>query len=376
MSQNNCNEIVEQQDDISEYDSQIDYDDNIVKNELIGYPIDIIIDHKNKIKSTIIFDTISYDYYQKQIKMSGVKNMVDLMKLKFITKEGQPYNYWIPIKIPNNIFDQHAEHIKTFVAAIHNNIMNCNDIFCPEMILDVIIPILNKISSLFAKDDDTFLEKAIYEYIYLLCILYQIIEKYPELKKLINKIVESFYRSSYNRNRKTSGNLGEFVIKLFLSEYSWDDMSVKSSFLTEFFARQVYWMNKNDPELMNSLLPNRLQRAFAEAKISNQLFLYNLYAIKYFYRIIPDIINNNFILKDENMKEFIEIIKSINKINNYNTFIKMIDYYAIINTPEKMNNFIDDAILLSNKQQYTQIQRTHPINNHTVLQRDTIFSKK
>jgi hypothetical protein len=111
--------------------------------------------------------------------------------------------------------------------------------------------------------------------------------------------------------------LGKFIINLFLSGTKYNDIN---DLYIEFMMRQIFWMEKAESNIVESIPENRLmQTIFKHSKVANNLLMFNLMASQYF--ISPEIIlkmdQNYGFIPDDLMNEFKNVIIKIKNATSY-----------------------------------------------------------
>jgi hypothetical protein len=99
-----------------------------------------------------------------------------------------------------------------------------------------------------------------------------------QLREQLDEKVLRFINYKGARTKKEAGDLGEFIINMFVSR-------LKEALITEFFTRQIYWIEKNLGIALERLTSNRdnfLEKAFRGAKTSNLLLVFNIEMAKFF----------------------------------------------------------------------------------------------
>ena len=92
----------------------------------------------------------------------------------------------------------------------------------------------------------------------------------------IDTRIENFTKNLSDRNKKVIPDIGEFLIQVALSrKYQFEQ--IKRYIFEEYFARQIYWIQKAD--LIRNLFEIQaldLPAIFQAAKVSNHLLVFNL----------------------------------------------------------------------------------------------------
>jgi len=330
------------------------------KTMILGYPLNLGYDKRNRLWLTIIPEPISYDQYAIEIQQAGDNALDNFTKVHFKTATGKPYNTWLPVYINEEHFNRSLEHFKNGISVISNGIAGTkeND-FNPQMVLRVLPALINKNTVWMMKGDIHESESAIYAYCHYLRLFMRFLQLYPELVTQIDNEVKEFIGAKNNRsrNKRVVPDIGEFLIKLFLSSYSFANPAVKTPILVEYFARQFFWIYKEDPNIWT--IPdwnNMMHRFFELTQVSNKLLLFNVMAAKTF--IFPNVtskLDERYGLPPASVVEnFQGIIKRIKEVDNYRTLMQAIGFTDVIKGPGHMHNFMKACATMSDRQRYTR----------------------
>ena len=146
-------------------------------------------------------------------------------------------------------------------------------------------------------------------------------------------------------------------MKIFLIKYPYND--IKQCLLEEYFARQVFWMNK-DYKLNHkeSNRDTRLNDTFKASSVSNRLyvFLYELFTSLITDEMLNKLDHNYGLPSNdviEELKKKINMIK--NDLTNYYQFAKMTNLLDILINPPTTFDFLNKAVKISNNNGYTKL---------------------
>jgi len=190
---------------------------------------------------------------------------------------------------------------------------------------------------------------------HFLQLMMHLINQYPEITHSINKEIISF-KAGFTKKDIVS-DIGVFMMKVFLVKHSYND--IKKCLIEEYFARQVFWMNK-DHKLNHkeSDANKRLTDTFKASRVSNSLYMF-------LYELFTSLITDEMLVKlDENyglpsngvvdrLKQQIHIIK--NNLTNYYDFAKVTNLLDILQNPKITFDFLNNAVKKSNYNGYTKI---------------------
>jgi len=85
-------------------------------------------------------------------------------------------------------------------------------------------------------------------YMMLYHLLLAFIEKYPQIVKIANDRVSRFIASPSQRDKERTPDVGELLVTVAISDYSWDD--IKQTYIDEVFQREARWICQKYPNLL------------------------------------------------------------------------------------------------------------------------------
>ncbi|CAF3903062.1 unnamed protein product [Rotaria sordida] len=157
---------------------------NVIEDNIcLGYPILFKRDNYNRLSPEIILELISYDAYVAEIQKSGGDKLDFYENFKFRSITGTDYNYWLPLYINPQHFQQGRMIIQNSISVIYNGSAQGVEKydFAPHMTLDVLTNLMNK-SAVRLFNGELFESKRVIEaYCHLLRLLMHFIDIYPEL---------------------------------------------------------------------------------------------------------------------------------------------------------------------------------------------------
>jgi len=337
-------------------------------NIILGYPINVQLNPRNnKIDSTLITELVSYDQYALEIQKGGFiddspygyggnygQNRGAAYGISLRSATGQPYNCFLPLFINEENFKKAFTHITHAISVISNGIAGSqkND-FTPELVLRVLPCLINKTIVAMMNGNMHESESAIFAYCHLLRLLMRFVKMYPQVVDKMNKTIESFKEGK--RSKADVPDIGEFIVMLSLSKYSYKDNDIQTILLNEYFARQVFWILKAQPKVLSVQdIPTRLNTMFKAAEVSNKLLVFNIVAAKAF--IFPGVdekLDANYGMPPAKVvSNFQTTIKNVKAIANYTTLMKAIEYDGTIKLQDDMVKFLANAWLISKNQKY------------------------
>lgn len=314
---------------------------------ILGYPLHLKRDSRNRLWTTLIPEMLCYEQYALAIQSSRSSYF---SRENYRSATGKEYTDWLPIYINEEHFQRGLTHCKHCISVVSNGIegFERND-FKPEMVLRVLPALLNK--NIVAMMNGTIYESesAIYAYSHYLRLFIRLLDLYPKLREDIKKEIENFINGK--RSKRDVPDIGEFIIKLSLSEYKYTDPKIQTPLLEEYTARQIFWIQKT----LGKNQKYQLDKLFKAAEVSNKLLVFNIMAAKTFiFPGVTDRLDSNYGLPPiQVVNNFQNIIKQIKTINNYQVLLEAISYNHVIKTPQQMTDFINKAVILSKNQGYT-----------------------
>jgi ubiquitin-protein ligase len=332
---------------------------NIVSDEslVLGCPLNVKLNRFGRIWAVPILETISYETYIGEIQKAGVSKLESYSDHYFTSALGQQYNFWIPYYLSKKHFERGFQTIINAISVIkHGTADGVSKFdFKPTDALDVLLSLCNKtvVNILDNKIHES--KVAIEGYVHFLRLLMEFIDRYPTLQKKIDDTISLFKQSRVNRNKSSVPDIGEFIITLFLSKYKYED--IKHELLEEYFARQIFWLQKKTVNLMDTDKTRLLKNCFEASKISCQLLVFNLQMAKTFiFDGIKEKLDARYGFPPDNIVDsFQETIKNIKtNIVSYPQFIKYINFQDVIKSPDHMVEYIKQSKQLSKIQGYTK----------------------
>lgn len=336
--------------------------ENYIDNSdlVLGYPLHLKLDKYKRLWTDLVPEMISYDQFMLEIQNCGIDKLDNYNSIDLRTATGKLYNNWLPVYINENHFQKNLQCIKNTISVIANGEIegtNKND-FEPKMVLKVLPSLMNKMVVSLMNCESYESESLILAYCHYLRLLMRFLEEYPELRKNSDNIISKFMNSANDRHKNKSGDIGELLIKLSLSKkYNYKDVNCQRIFLTEYFARQVFWINKKDANICKETNNQiRLAKTFEYSEISNKLLVFNLkMAENFIFEGVEGNLDASFGIPPSNIvSSFQTLIKKIKTLNNYVDLMAAISFNKEINSANTMRNFLDRAIEVSLSQGYTK----------------------
>ena len=357
--------------------------------KLICLPIDVQLDKHDRIIIRPILELMDITEQNRNYHIANEEfQSNDILehpsKFKFFTTNSKPYSILLPCCTHDGLFNYHKSHFEYCIRSLYNELYNSTDDFNVSMIVKVIPIVMNKIMPKIIAGNSSEHKLAIEIYCMLSHLLYKLIDMYPELKSCFNIDIETFLESNYNRHKKAVVDLGETLIRLSFSDYDYFDVNgydIRKKMIQEFLSRQIYWMNKYEPSIMNVKTMNRLTISFDNGIVVNQLFVFCLEITKMFINenVKHVLYENNGFIPHNLIDMFDERMSVIRGVNNWESFTSIVRYDDAFDngnfSDNLMNELLNNAILLSNKQNYSNIyiRNYHNQNISDDDFRDSIF---
>jgi hypothetical protein len=308
-------------------------------NMLLGYPIKINIDRRGRYWFTPIFELISYETHNK-ITNNDKFNINKLRFKKFKSPQGKIYNFWLPCYFTQTHFEN--------AQPILNEILDNN----PKNILRILPLLINK-------SIINFSDKSIDCYANLLQLMLEYLELHPNLKTIIDLEIKSFMTSSKVRHKLKTPDIGEFIIKLYFSNYDYNNVRIRHVLIKEYFTRQIYWMFKNNSDIAKTFYYPKninLDDCFnaSNANCSTLLLVIETFNFFMFSDIKNQLRKCRGFPPHDIIQTFLTRINWIKtNVSNYRNFIKEIHCSDIINNDFTMKKYLRDCCVASYKQGYT-----------------------
>ncbi len=327
----------------------------------MGYPIDLRVDSRKRLWTTLIPELISYDQYAVQIQQKGTEKLDKFNRIKLRTANGEDFTHWLSIYINDAHYNKNLQCIKNTISVMSNGVAGkkSND-FEPSMVIRVLPCLMNKMIVAMMKQELYESESAIYAYCHFLGLFLKLLEHYPFLRTQIDRKIKKFVECPMERNKDVVPDLGEFIILLAISEkYSYFDKTVQIPVMEEYFARHIFWIEKkyNGPQIHSeSDVSVRMGKYFVSQEVSLKWLVFVLEAANWF--IFPGVkkrLEQNYGLPPEPVvKGFQGVIKNIKAINHFETFLQATKFDKIASSLEKLADEYDKAIKTSLKKGYTK----------------------
>ena len=219
---------------------------NPITSELliIGYPILLKFDHKQRIEPFPIPEIVSYDGYTADSE-KGYNIIEHFDKIKLKTAYGQKYNFWFPIYISETHFNHGKEILFKSISILkHKDLSKTAKDYKEADIIDVMPPLLCKMIVFLLDGSRHTSISAIEAFCHYLLLLNKLNSNSVKLKELIDDRVGAVLKGPEALHKKQIPDIGNFIILLFFSKYKDFKNNIKliSVIFREYIARQMYWI--------------------------------------------------------------------------------------------------------------------------------------
>lgn len=317
---------------------------NIVHDDIIlGYPIQCTKTKFNKLMLTCYIEPISHESYLDEHKKHGPY---------MVSTYGHQYNHWLPLYINKDHYAKSKKLVQEHLMKIkYESVTKFNPLDACEVMCLLMNQTMIAIFNGSVHDSQNLIEG----YCHLLQLMFHLMEEYPEIKLTIEKEIKGFQMG--HTNKTSVPDIGVFMMKLFLIGHPYD--TLKKDLLREYFARQVFWMNK-DFKLNHreSIMPKRLAETFKASAVSNRLymFLYVLFTSLVSTKMLQ-VLDDNFGLPPQSiideLKQKINHVKE--KVANYYEFAKLTNLLDVLASEQVTFKLLNNAVARSNEEGYTKI---------------------
>lgn len=334
----------------------------------LGYPMDLSRDVYDRINITPLLEILSYEGYMTQLASSPEKifqsKSFDYYNLR--TAMGANYNYWFPLYINETLYQKNKQYIFNAISVVKYGIEGVkNNDFVPELILSIFPCLMNKMIVALQEGSLHQSYSSIEAYCHFLRLFHRLLIEFPHLQTQIDDKVENTLKNNEERNKKNLGDMGEFLILLAFSRFSFQNKEIWSELIKEYISRQFLWVIlKIDKQIKGSdskfflgeemeiqkrnilffyqMNGSEMDEFYKASKISNNLLLFNYTASRHFLAnksIFIEKIDNNYGVIEES--DIVAFLKEIGKIkadvDSYSELLKKIglgdvfpDYFSIL----------------------------------------------
>jgi len=221
------------------------------KGVALGYPFLMSFDFKKRIEPNPIPEILSYEGYMSEI-MANPNKLDDFFNVKFKTANLNAYNYWCPIYLNEEHYQENKGIILNAISVMRYGPEGKKEYdFKPALILEVLPAILNKMVVFILKGTTHMSIAAIEAYCHYLMLLNRLIKDFPEVQKMIDTKAELLISPNLKEsdlNKTNIPDIGNFIVWLCFSKLNLtNNKDILRRLMKEYLARQIYW-RFNSPE--------------------------------------------------------------------------------------------------------------------------------
>uniref|UniRef100_A0A914XSY0 Uncharacterized protein n=1 Tax=Panagrolaimus superbus TaxID=310955 RepID=A0A914XSY0_9BILA len=299
---------------------------------------------------------LSLEEYCTDLAVHG-SSVDNLTGIQLKSPHGNYYTHIIPIYLSQSHFQRNESHLKTLISVICCGIDGpSKSPFHPSMFVKVYPALMNKQIVSFLRDKTYDSEMLVVAFSNLLRTYRYVCSRYPQVQEINDKHVLEFCSNEKYRTKEWTNDLGELLFKMAAVDKSkypqctFENMETKKVFFEEFFARQIFWVDKYAKEggeynffnrfryaateLLSNYTENYdmfrdeccylLNQFFEASRISLRLLLFNIECLKTF--VTPDfdnLLDSNYGLLDkERMYAFRKSMNEIEGMTHLSQFFQ------------------------------------------------------
>lgn len=321
----------------------------------VGCPIFLNRMKDGKVTCKLIPQLLSRYQHNIQLNDKGIDNQYeDFSNFVLENPAGFHYHYMLPIYIDNDHFERNLEDIETLIMMIYRNVEGKKDNkFKPFMVLYILPSLMSQIVNDIVTGDDK-AEKELHVFYYYYRLLREFIKKYPDLQVEVNTIVGNFSRAEKFRTKYKTPSIIEFLVKVIISNFSFDSKKLKNVFLEEYYARQVSLIEANGgyDNIIDKNIQDKIDSVFKASDISNRELACMVELLNTFE--FQDDSESNSSSITEEINNLQDKIEEIRDIDNHTDIMKYINH--TFNSSNELLTFLNNAIQTSNARGYTDIK--------------------
>jgi ubiquitin-protein ligase len=216
------------------------------------------------------------------VSKKGIKNIELHSPLEYLSHDSfyksgvrlsawrETFNHWIPLYINKT----HGEEALKIAEQSIKEIMETEK-FEPSMALVVLTKLMSTQVVNVMKGDVHCSIKYLEGYFHFHRLLIAFIEKYPALKKEINKKIENFLNDKRERTKVKTPNLGDFFALISVSNYKWH--KIAPPLIQESFSRNILWILKAHPKLLSYSDEKMIESSLSSTVVSRRFIMFNVY---------------------------------------------------------------------------------------------------
>lgn len=329
--------------------------------------------------------TLGYGIDLKKIPRTGMiqyaSPSLDLISLKTFMNEGirwssnnESFQFWLPAYFGQT--DNKDRFLQMATKAISMIMTNTTKRFSELQVLEVYPKILLTLTLLIVqrKRHPSIHILRLYSQFYGQWILFM--EKYPALYDEIDRRITLFIKEESQRNKDQIPNLGVMALYLLVSK-KYKFMDVAPHYLSEQLDRQVLWIIKNVPELVDEKKASELTEERAKLTFTCELVSYHMLCFWKMYiteikeqhkspeQVLSNLEKNFGRFTEKEEQKLQDIIKNtIPKIEDHNLYFKFVG--LPVKKLEEINEMLLQAIKNSRQKKYHgQLDEIHTLPTTT-----------
>jgi ubiquitin-protein ligase len=281
------------------YHTKVDYLSD--KKMVLGYPLMITKNLKDNIEINPIPELLSYEGYISNIQTKPYK-LESFFDVQFKTAMGEPYNYWLPIYIDEEHYQNNKGLILNSISVCKYGIQGIKEYdFKPLDVIDILPTLLNKMIIFLIKGSTHLSNSAMEAYCHYIMLINRLIEDFPEIKNHLEKLIKELNEGSFNKT--TVPDIGNFVVLLFFSKVKITELFMYK-LLNEFFTRQMVWNFGYKETRANE----EIKKFFFDDENLKTAYMIEKFTTQKFIKINDPILMNHKAFMDKREGQFIDFM--------------------------------------------------------------------
>ena len=216
---------------------------------------------------------------------------------------------------------------------------------------------------------------AIEAYCHFLRLFIRLIAEFPAIQQIIDDKVEVAMKHSVNRNKTNLGDMGEFLILIAFSKFSFKNREIWKKLMVEYISRQFYWVIDKIVKhevfvdtykeingfgtFFSGMYQDEIKEFYKASKISNNLLLFNVCASERFLKdregFVKKIDGNFGVIEENEVQGFLEdVAKMKANVNDYEDLLKVVGLGEVIKNFSTIQELFKEAWKNSVAQKYNK----------------------
>ena len=351
-------------------------------DSLLGYPMMLENDKFGKMQIFPILEVLSYDGYMLQIMGQGQQGPHlgynsdsddDDHRVLLKTASGCHYNFWFPLYTNAAMYQKFKQHVLNAFSVLKFGTIGKKEFdFQQQQIVQVFPCLMNKMIVALQNGNLHQSINSIEAYGHFVRLFLRLLEEFPEIQKYIDEKVSVFLSDPKTRNKKTLGDMGEFIILLAFSKYTLQNREVWKAAMVETVSRMFYWVidkmdngtrvfsKKEYGEFFGSMNEKQSTQFFEAGKITNHLLIFNYTASQQFLtnrsEFIKKIDENYGVLEEKEVQEFLQKIHKLKEeIKTYKSLLEFLGLGDFCKTHQGVQNLFRVAWKNAEEQRYIRL---------------------